>query len=114
LLPELAFGGLDGEAEFGKALKNLAAVLDVIIPVGAEDDDIIEVDKRELPLETSKKSIHNPLKSSGCIAQAEWHDPELVVSAAKSENGLVPVLWSDGYLPIPTLEIQAGEVLRAL
>ena len=91
-------------------LEDESDVADVAVPVARVDDDVIKVRHAEFAPVTCQDVAHQVLEGSGCILEAEWHHPELILSARGCrEGGLFLCVGCHGYLPVPALEIQGGE-----
>jgi len=73
-----------------------------------EYDEVINIDQYS-GCEILEDSLDETLEGGGGCCSAERHDAKLVETAPCSEGGFWSILFSQGYLPIATSQIDMGE-----
>ena len=91
-------------------LKDLAKSSEMFFPGRGKDNVVIQVEQARLPVEASEDAIHEAREGGKCFAKTERDLVEFVqLSAAGTKCGLCLINFSDGHLPVPTLEVEGGE-----
>ena len=67
--------------------------------------DVIEVCQTLLSGDAIQHPVHQWLKSSWGVVQAEAQDLELPVSSVGGERSFGSGLWGEGHLPVVTAEV---------
>jgi hypothetical protein len=91
--------------------EDLVDVVQMGREVGAEDDDVVEVDEEEDADEGAKDVVHEALEGGGCAGKSEEHDGELEGAEWGGDGCLVDVLLTVADLCEGGVEIEEGEKL---
>ena len=63
-------------------------------------------------MEAGQDAVHEATEGGRCVAQTKGDLVKLEqLATARAKRGLGLVLFRDGHLPVPTLEVQGGERL---
>ncbi|CAJ0964878.1 unnamed protein product [Ranitomeya imitator] len=99
----LALSQLDGQTSLVNSPEHLLKMLQVFVPVGTEDGNIIQVCHRVL-LQSLKQVVDHPLESGRGILHAEGHNCGLVQSKWCDKGGLLR-LSAQGNLTVSSTQI---------
>lgn len=83
------------------------------LPIWTVNQNVIEEDQEELPCYVLEDMIHEALKGTRSIGEAERHYQVLVVTRVRFESGFIYVGWSHSELVKSSAEVQFREVHRA-
>ena len=68
---EGTFVGTELEFRVSETLVDLAEAVEVLLPGGGEDDDVIQVKEVGLPVETGEDTVHESGEGGGSISEAK-------------------------------------------
>ena len=87
-----------------KTLEDLSEAVEVLIPGGGEDDDVIQVEEAGFPVEAGQDTVHEPGERSESIAEAKGNLVKFKqLAAAGAEGRLLFIPFLDRDLPVSTL-----------
>jgi hypothetical protein len=98
---------VDAEATGGQHIKDLAEVEEMLLPGGAENEEIIKIDKKER--KGTEKGVHEALECLGSIFKAKGHEVEFKETKRSDYCGFWNVVFMHGDLIITLFQIKFGE-----
>jgi hypothetical protein len=113
-LKEAAFFRFGPKTMFSKAFQDLLDVFDVILSGFAVDQDVVQIDDDGNVQEFTEDFVHELLKRSGGVCQAEWHDQIFEETVTRSESGLPFFSCGYPYKVVCAAEVDLGEILGVL
>ena len=110
LCSECAFLGSEFELGVAEPLEDLSEVGEVLFPCGGEDDDVVQVEEADFPVESNQDSIHEAGEGSRSIAEAKRYLIEFKqLASACTEGRLLLILLLYGDLPVSAFQVKGGE-----
>ena len=89
-------------------------VSQVIRPGLTVDENVIKKDKYKSTQVRPEDVVHEGLERRRRVAEAKWHDEELVEAVMRAEHRLVDILRPHPDLVVPGPQVQLGEETRAV
>jgi len=106
-------GALDIEVVLLKGGEDQAQMAKVVGPGVAVIEDVVEEDEDEATKERAQHHVHERLERGRGIAEAEWHDEELVQAVVCSERRLLHICRVHPYLMVARSKVELGEEFGA-
>ena len=82
-------------------------MLHVLGNVPAGHQDMVNVDEKEWQVWEDR--VHEPLKSLGCVLEAERHAEKLEEEEWCDDSRFGDVVWVHGYLVVPVDEVHLAD-----
>ena len=73
-----ALFGTEFELFVAETLEDLSKAGEVLLPVGGEDDDVVQVEEAGFPVEAGQDAVHESGECSGSVAEAKSDLFELI------------------------------------
>ncbi|CAJ0928684.1 unnamed protein product, partial [Ranitomeya imitator] len=100
----LTLSGFDSQFILVNFPEHLLEMLQLFIPGGTKDGNVIQV-RHLVLLQSLKQVVHHPLESGMGILHAEGHDRGLIESKGCDKGGLLLHLGAQGNLPVSLTQI---------
>lgn len=111
---DVTFGHTQSDARFSGEGEDCVDVSQVSIEIRGVNDDVVNIDKSNLPLIVTKNLIHKTLENSRTILEAERHELPLVEPTVGSESGLGFGVFGERDLVETLVGIEGGEPFHSI
>ena len=111
---EERFDGFQAEIALAAAHEDLADAVEVLDPAVRPNDDVVEVDEAEDPLQTGEGGVHHALEDARRIAEAEGHHAELVQPTVANKRRAQFCAFRVFYLPEALAAVERGHEFEAV